>query len=77
VDLDVLDPAEFPAQGLPDYPDEPGGLSWRQLTHLVEATLESGGCVGCSVAIYDPEQDADGRCAAQIVEFARRIAQAI
>ena len=44
---------------------------------FVAATLESGGCVGCSVAIYDPEQDAGGRCAAQIVEFARRIAQAI
>lgn len=28
VDLDVLDPVVFPAQGLPDYPDEPDGLGW-------------------------------------------------
>ena len=25
IDLDVLDPVVFPAQGLPDFPDEPGG----------------------------------------------------
>jgi arginase len=77
VDLDVLDPVEFPAQGLPDCPDEPGGLTWQQLTDLVTAVLEAGGCVGCSLAIYDPEQDADAGCAAQIVEFAGRIASLI
>ena len=31
VDLDVLDPG-FPAQGLPDVADEPGGMTWRQLS---------------------------------------------
>ena len=32
IDLDVLDPVEFRAQGLPDVEDEPGGLTWAQLT---------------------------------------------
>src|SRR5882762_1638162 len=31
IDLDVLDPLEFAAQGLPDVEDEPGGLRWDQL----------------------------------------------
>ena len=28
IDFDVLDPQVFPAQGLPELPDEPGGGSW-------------------------------------------------
>jgi arginase len=77
VDLDVLDPVEFPAQGLPGVQDDPGGLTWQQLTDLVIAVVEPGGCIGCSLAIYDPGQDTDRRCATQIVEFARRIAAVI
>ena len=77
VDLDVLDPVEFPAQGLPDVPDEPGGLTWRQLADLVAAVLEPGGCVGCSLAIYDPDQDPNGTGAARIVSFADGIATLI
>lgn len=69
VDLDVLDPVEFPAQGLPDFADEPGGLTWSQLTELAVTMLESGGCVGCSFAIYDPDQDPDGADAEAIVRF--------
>ena len=57
VDLDVLDPLEFAAQGLPDIPDEPGGLTWSQLTELLGAALARGGCAGMSVVIYDPDQD--------------------
>jgi arginase len=64
----VLDPVEFPALGLPDA-DEPGGLRWIQLTELAAATLSAGGCIGFSIAIYDPDQDADGTDAAHIVEF--------
>ncbi len=44
IDLDVLDPVEFAAQGLPDVDDEPGGLTWDQLTDLVVALFGSG-CV--------------------------------
>ena len=45
IDLDVLDPAEFPAQGLPDVEDEPGGLTWDQLTDLVMALFGSLGAL--------------------------------
>ncbi|MCW2560651.1 MAG: arginase family hydrolase, arginase/agmainase/formiminoglutamate hydrolase [Mycobacterium sp.] len=73
IDLDVLDPLEFAAQGLPDVEDEPGGLTWDQLTDLVRAMLDSGSCVGASIAIYDPDQDEDGTAAGQIVAFVRTI----
>jgi arginase len=73
IDLDVLDPLVFPAQGLPDVADEPGGLTWDELTDLVHAMLDSGSCVGASVAIYDPDQDEDGTGAEQIVTFVRTI----
>ncbi|HZN81868.1 MAG TPA: arginase family protein, partial [Mycobacterium sp.] len=74
IDLDVLDPVEFPAQGLPDVADEPGGLTWDQLTDLVSALFtRPGSCVGGSLAIYDPDQDADGTGAAQIVAFIRNV----
>jgi arginase len=67
----VLDPLEFAAQGLPDVEDEPGGLRWDQLTDLVRAMLDSGSCVGASIAIYDPDQDEGGADAGQIVTFVR------
>jgi arginase len=69
VDLDVLDPAQFPAQGLPDVPDEPGGLSWPQLTELLTAAVARGGCAGMSVVIYDPDQDPEGTDARRIVRL--------
>jgi arginase len=72
IDLDVLDPSVFPAQGLPGVDDEPGGLSWEQLTDLVTALFGSSThCVGGSIAIYDPDQDPDRTGAAQIIEFVR------
>ncbi|SEP25506.1 arginase family protein [Trujillonella endophytica] len=74
VDLDVLDPDVFPAQGLPGVPDEPGGLSWAALTDLLLGALEVPGCAGWSVAIYDPEQDPTGDCAADVVRLAERVA---
>jgi arginase len=72
IDLDVLDPVEFPAQGLPNVEDEPGGLTWDQLTDLVMALFTtSAPCVGGSLAIYDPDQDPEASGAAQIVAFVR------
>ncbi len=72
IDLDVLDPVEFGAQGLPDVEDEPGGLTWDQLTDLVVSLFGSPAhCVGASLAIYDPDQDHDGADAAKIVDFVR------
>jgi arginase len=74
IDLDVLDPVVFPAQGLPDFPDEPGGLTWDQLTDLVMALFTTtAACIGGSIAIYDPDQDPNRTGAAQIVAFIRNV----
>jgi arginase len=74
IDLDVLDPAVFPAQGLPEFPDEPGGLTWDQLTDLVMALFTTpASCIGGSIAIYDPDQDPKHTDAAQIVAFVRNV----
>lgn len=69
VDLDVLDPVVFGAQGLPDVDDEPGGLGWEELTALLRAAVAAGGCVGASFVIYDPDQDPTGRDADRIVRL--------
>ena len=72
IDLDVLDPVEFGAQGLPDVEDEPGGLTWDQLTDVVVSLFGSPAhCVGASMAIYDPDQDHDRTDADKIVGFVR------
>ena len=73
VDLDVLDPNVLRAQGLPDVADEPGGLTWEQLTTVVTSAVGVGGCLGWSVAIYDPDQDPDRNDAQAIVTFAERV----
>lgn len=75
VDLDVLDPRAFPAQGVPGDPCPTGGLSWSALTDLLVAAIaaEEGGCVGLSVVIYDPEQDPTREQAAQIVAIVAKI----
>jgi arginase len=67
VDLDVLDPVEFAAQGVPGTDGEPGGLIWTQLTQLLAAALGTGGCLGWSIVIYDPDQDPAGDEARRIV----------
>jgi len=77
IDLDVLDPLEFAAQGLPGVADEPGGLSWQQLTALATTAVAMSGCRGLSLAIYDPDQDPTGRDSARIVQFARYVAEAL
>lgn len=77
IDLDVLDPLEFAAQGLPGVADEPGGLSWQQLTALATTAVAMSGCRGLSLAIYDPDQDPTGVDAARIVQFARHVASAL
>ncbi|MGO4102606.1 arginase family protein [Leifsonia sp. YAF41] len=73
VDLDVLNPDEFTSQGVPGVEDEPGGLSWQQLTDLAVTAAGMEGCRGWSVAIYDPDQDVNRTDAAKIVRFAREI----
>ena len=73
IDLDVLDPQIFGAQGLPGYPDEPGGLTFDQLQEALTAAMSAGGCIGMSVTIYDPAQDpqrTDAKNIASLIEGA-------
>jgi len=51
VDLDCLDPALMPAVGTP----EPGGLSWSQLTGLIEAISKQREIVGFDVVELSPD----------------------
>ena len=69
VDLDVLAEEEFAARGAPGEVSMSGGLTWVQLTELISAALQVGGCRGWSVAVYNPEKDPDGREARRIVRF--------
>ena len=77
VDLDVLDPEAFAAQGVPGGEDEPGGLSWDGLTSLLTTAVSQGGCIGWSVAIYDPEQDPSRKDARRIVRLVGDVASVI
>ena len=77
IDLDVLDPVDFPAQGLPDSDDIPGGLSWDQLTDLLRVAVRTGGCLGWSLVICDPDQDPDGSAARRITELVGAVAAEI
>jgi arginase len=77
VDLDVLDPAHFASQGLPGAADLPGGLTWHELTRLLAAALEQTGCLGWSIAIYDPDQDPTGSDAERIVSLVGDVAASL
>ena len=77
IDLDVLDPEVFAAQGLPDFPDEPGGLTWDTLTQSLRSAVGAGGCAGVSLAIYDPDQDEDRTDARRVVALIDDVAAAL
>lgn len=77
VDLDVLDPEVFAAQGVPGDPGEPNGLGWEALTSVLTTAVSAGGCVGWSVAIYDPEQDPSREDAHRIVRLVNEVASVI
>jgi arginase len=74
VDLDVLDERDFFARGAPGEIVLSGGLTWQQLTDVVQAARRAGGCRGLSVVIYNPDLDPDRRLARRIVKFAADIA---
>jgi arginase len=74
-DLDILSADEFAAAGVsPEDPLLPGGLRWDELTEVVSAALQAGGCAGWSVTIYNPNLDADGSEARRIVRFVADVA---
>jgi arginase len=70
VDLDVLSTAALPAV---DYPQD-GGLGWEHLEEIAATALDTSGCVGVSLCIYNPDLDPDGRHARRIVSFAGLLA---
>jgi arginase len=69
VDLDVLDGAEFAACGAAADPSMPQGLSWTELTHITKTVLQTGGCRGWSLGVYNPDLDPDGEEAKRIVAY--------
>ena len=77
VDLDVLDPKEFASQGVPGDPGTPDGLSWDTLTRLLTSAVSQGGCLGWSVAIYDPALDVSRADAERIVGLVNAVASVI
>jgi arginase len=52
----------------------PGGLTWAELTELLTAAFQAGGCRGWSLVIYNPELDPDGSAARRIVRLVRDVA---
>ena len=74
-DLDILSADEFAAAGVsPEDPLLPGGLRWDELTEVVSSALQTGGCAGWSVTIYNPNLDPGGSDARRIVRFVTDVA---
>ncbi len=73
-DLDVLAETEFNARGAPGEIHLPGGLTWSQLTEIVSRALQTGGCCGWSLVIYNPDLDPDGSAGQRIVRFVSDVA---
>jgi arginase len=74
IDLDVLDRRDFSACGAPGEVTLSGGLTWEQLTDVVRAALDAGGCLGWSLVIYNPDLDPDRQQARRIVQFVGAVA---
>ena len=73
-DLDVLSEHDFFARGAPGEPSLFGGLTWQQLTEVIQTALSVGGCRGWSLAIYNPDLDPDGSQGRRIVQLVTEIA---
>jgi len=69
VDLDVLDPAYFPATGTP----ETCGESVYELDAAIKIVCESFNIVGCDLVEYSPPYDASGVCAATACKILREL----
>ncbi len=63
-DVDVLDPAAFPAT---DYL-MPGGLAWDELRAVLAPLLSSPALAGASLGCYNPEKDPGLECGRTLVD---------
>jgi arginase len=63
-DVDVLDPACFPAT---DYL-QAGGMDWDELQATLHPLLSSKRLIGASVACYNPDKDPHRDCGVALVE---------
>ena len=69
IDLDVLDGNEFSACGAARDPAMPAGLTWAELRTVSKSALETGGCLGWSLGVYNTDLDPERHAAEQIVSF--------
>jgi arginase len=69
VDLDVLDGTEFRACGAAADASMPKGLTWAELTEITRTVLQTDGCRGWSIAVYNPDLDPGGGEAERIVAY--------
>ncbi|MCL2632965.1 MAG: agmatinase [Oscillospiraceae bacterium] len=69
IDLDVLDPSEFPATGTP----EAGGISFIELRKSVIDICNSCNIVGADLVEYSPPYDVSGFCAATAGKLLREL----
>src|SRR5206468_12196889 len=60
---------EFVACGAAHDPSMSGGLTWTELSAVTAAALDTEGCYGWSVSVYNPDLDPDGREARRIVAY--------
>jgi arginase family enzyme len=69
VDLDVLDRTEFRACGAANDPSMLEGLTWAQLAAVTRTALQTDGCRGWSVGVYNSDLDPEGREGQRIVAY--------
>jgi arginase len=69
IDLDVLDGNEFRACGAATDRSMPEGLTWSELTGITRTVLQTGGCRGWSISVYNPDLDGEGQEAKRIVAY--------
>lgn len=68
-DLDVLDRKEFSACGAAGDQSMPAGLTWAELTNITTSALQTGGCSGWSIGVYNPDLDPERHAAQRVVSF--------
>jgi arginase len=51
----------------------PGGLTWTELSTVTKAAMETGGCRGWSIGVYNTDLDPQQQAAVRIVGFVRNV----